>query len=287
MRMKKFHSSPFRYINKVVLRVVDLERSIGFYQKMMGLKILWEEKGRVGLSADGVQPLLELVRPEDAIPKQPRRTGLYHYALLLPHRSQLGLFLKHMRDNNYPIIGGSNHGVSEAVYLQDPDDHGIEVYVDTDSRNWKWEGGQVDMVTHPLDYSGLLEEAGDGHWTGMPKETIIGHIHLHVANLNDAKAFYMDGLGFDLVMELGGSALFLSSGGYHHHIGLNIWNGVGAAPLPKNAAGLAYYTLLFPDDQARRDTIARLRERKDPVMEKDGEFYTKDPSGNVIRLLIP
>lgn len=283
--MKKFHEYPNRFVTEIVLKVEDLKRSLDFYKDIIGFKVLDRKEKEVTLSADGSTPLVTLIQPEDVIKKIPRRSGLYHFALLLPDRLHLGLFLKNINDKNYPIIGGSNHGVSEAIYLQDPDDNGIEVYTDIDSSKWTWKGNQVEMVTEPLDYKGLLEETGDNKWNGISKETIIGHIHLHVDDLDKAREFYIKGLGFDEVMEMGSSALFLSSGGYHHHIGLNTWNGRGAEPLPQNSAGMKYYTIKLPSKDTINDAMDRLRKLGFNVMEEDDHFYAKDPSGNFIRLV--
>lgn len=284
--MSRFHNKNNIFANQIVLKVVDIEKSIKFYTEIMGFKILDRKEKEVNLTADGINPIITIVEPNNVIPKLPRRTGLYHFALLLPSRFHLGLFLKHLRDTEYPIIGGSHHGVSEAIYLEDPDENGIEVYRDIDSKEWKRDGNQVNMVTDPLDYKGIIEEAGEEKWNEIPKETIIGHIHLHVGDLDEAKRFYCNGLGFDLVMKMANSALFISSGGYHHHIGLNIWNGKNAPALPDNAAGMKYYTLVFPDIDTREDKINNLKSLGYSVIEEDNSIFTKDPSNNLIKIIV-
>lgn len=284
--MSRFHNKNNIFANQIVLKVVDIEKSIKFYTEIMGFKILDRKEKEVNLTADGINPIITIVEPNNVIPKLPRRTGLYHFALLLPSRFDLGLFLKHLRGTEYPIIGGSHHGVSEAIYLEDPDENGIEVYRDIDSKEWKRNGNQVNMVTDPLDYKGIIEEAGEEKWNEVPKETIIGHIHLHVGDLDEAKRFYCNGLGFDLVMKIANSALFISSGGYHHHIGLNIWNGKNAPALPDNAAGMKYYTLVFPDIDTREDKINNLKSLGYSVIEEDNSIFTKDPSNNLIKLVV-
>ncbi|NLJ99438.1 MAG: VOC family protein [Tissierellia bacterium] len=284
--MLKFHGEDNIFIREIRLKVLDIERSMEFYTKIMGLKILESKKKEIRFTADGINPILTIIKPSDVVPKIPRRTGLYHFALLLPSRKDLGLFLNHIKGNDYPIIGGSNHGVSEAVYLQDPDDNGIEVYVDTDSNLWKGKDNQIVMATDPLDFNSVIDEAGEARWTEIPKNTIIGHIHLHVGDLEKAKNFYCDGLGFDLVMKMSNSALFLSSGGYHHHIGLNIWNGINAPALPDNSAGLEYYTLVFPDGLTRENSITNLKQMGYDIFEKDSHVFTKDPSNNLIELTV-
>lgn len=283
--MSKYHEKPNIFVSQIKLKVVDIEKSIEFYTKIMGFNILNREDKEVILTADGINPIITIVEPENVVPKLPRRTGLYHFALLLPSRFHLGLFLKHIREEGYPIIGGSNHGVSEAVYLEDPDENGIEIYRDIDSKEWKRNGNQINMVTDPLDYNGIILDTGEEKWNGIPKETIIGHIHLHVGDLDEAKRFYCDGLGFDLVMKMANSALFISSGGYHHHIGLNIWNGRNAQPLPDNSAGMKYFTIMFPHIATRKNTINNLRDLGYVVIE-DNDIFVRDPSNNLIKLIV-
>lgn len=284
--MSKFHTRDVMHPTEIVLKIEDINKSKEFYQEIMGFKILKDNGKEVILTTDSNTPIITLVQPNDVIPKLPRRTGLYHFAILLPDRIQLGLFLKHISAKGYPIIGGSNHGVSEAIYLEDPDNNGIEVYADTNVKTWKWEQDRINMTTLPLDYKGLIADTKDLKWQGIPEDTIMGHIHLHVADLNEAKRFYVDGLGFDLVMDMANSALFISSGGYHHHLGLNIWNGRGSRPLPENSVGMKYYNIRFPREEIRQDKINRLRELNYEVFEEEGEIFTKDPSDNLIKLVI-
>lgn len=284
--MSRFHMKPNKFITQIVLKVEDLERSTEFYKDILGLKVLNTREKEAILTADGATPLVTIIQPDDIIPKLPRRTGLYHFALLLPSRFYLGLFLKHIRNRKYPIIGASNHGVSEAIYLEDPDGNGIEVYADIPTSQWNKKDGKIDMFTKPLDYVNLINETGESQWEGAPPETIIGHIHLHVGDLVSAKNFYIDGLGFDLVMEIPNSAVFLSTGGYHHHMGLNIWNGKNALPLPDNSAGMKYYTMMLPDAQSRQSTIDNLRSMGYEIVQRESKIFAKDPSSNLIELVI-
>lgn len=284
--MTNFHSKPNIFINELVLKVIDIERSIKFYTDIMGLSIIKKVKKEAILTADGFNPILTLIEPEGVIPKIPKRTGLYHFAVLLPSRYDLGIFIKNIKDGWYPIVGGSNHGVSEAIYLDDPDGNGIEVYRDLDNTEWDTKGDRINMVSEPLDYEGLIKLAGEDKWNKTPLDTIIGHIHLHVGDLDKAREFYCDGLGFDLAMEAGTSAIFLSTGGYHHHIGLNIWNGRNVEPLPDNSVGMKYYTLQFPDDASRDNKINNLRNLGYQVIKEDKDIFTKDPSKNIIKLTI-
>lgn len=284
--MSGFHEKPNKFINYIVLKVQDINRSKNFYKKIMGFKILKERNTEVTLTVDGFTPLITLIQPEDVIPKLPRKTGLYHFAILLPNRLDLGLFLKNIKDNNYPLIGGSNHGVSEAIYLEDPDDNGIEIYVDTDKLTWDWEANRVNMTNKTLDINGLLDEAKDKNSYGLAPNTIIGHIHLHVSDLIQSERFYKEGLGYDLVSSIPNQALFFSSGGYHHHVAINIWNGKGSSPLAENSAGMKYYSIVFPNVEERQKTIDNLNNLGYEVIEEKDEIFTEDPSGNKIKLIV-
>lgn len=284
--MSKYHMSPNIYVNEIMLKVVDIKKSKEFYTNIMGFKILKEDEKRVVFSADGKNPIVTIVEPENPIPKPPRRTGLYHFAILLPSRKDLGLLLNHFKENNYPIVGGAYHGVSEAVYLQDVDNNGIEVYRDLDDSLWDRENGEIRMVTEPLNYKEIMELAEGEKWHGIPEGTIIGHIHLHVSDLDEAKRFYCDGLGFNLITSMGDSAIFLSSGGYHHHIGLNTWQGKGALPLPENSAGMKYFSLVFPNEEIRGEKIKNLRELGYEVIENAEGIFVKDSSENLIKLAV-
>lgn len=284
--MSKFHSAPNIFVTQIHLKVQDIERALEFYQDIMGFKVLKREERLTVLTADGVTPLVTIEQPTDVIAKQPRRTGLYHFAILLPTRVSLGLFLKNIIKRKYPIIGGSNHGVSEAVYLQDPDDNGIEVYVDTELDTWKWHNESVEMVNSPIDYEGIIAESGDREWEGIPPETIMGHIHLHVADLNESKIFYIKGLGFDLIQEMQNTAVFTSSGGYHHHIAFNTWNGKGAKALPDNSVGMKYYSLIFPDENFRAKAIEKLATLGFTTTHTEDKIFVKDPSENLIEFQV-
>lgn len=182
-------------------------------------------------------------------------------------------------------FGSSDHLVSEALYLEDPDGNGIEIYNDRDPSEWTWFEDEVAMTVDPLDFERLLKNAVAGEkWTGMPKETVMGHIHLHVSELEKTEQFYVEGLGFDVVNRYGGQALFLSTGKYHHHIAVNIWNGIGAPRPPESSVGLESYTLVFPNEEAINETIANLEKIGATVTEENGRLFTYDPSKNRIEL---
>ncbi|WP_249871482.1 VOC family protein [Oceanobacillus saliphilus] len=281
---KKFFEKPTIYVGEVNINVTNLERSVTFYKDFMGFKVLSQEESKAVMTADGKTPILTLKQPENVLPKAERTTGLYHFAILLPSRKDLATFLKHIiqATNGQMRLGASDHYVSEALYFDDPDGNGIEVAHDRDSSEWNWSDNQVSMATEALDGDGLLAEAED-NWKGMPEDTVMGHIHLHVANLESTRKFYVDGLGFDVVTEYPG-ALFTSHNGYHHHIGLNVWNGTGAPKPAQNSVGLNWFTLNFPDEETRKSTIEKLNAAGASVKAEKDHYATEDPSGNTILL---
>ncbi|REK57295.1 MAG: glyoxalase [Thermobacillus sp.] len=283
--MVGFHQAPCTYVGQVSLKVLDLERALRFYREVIGFKVLAQTGASATLTADGRTALLTVERPDDAAPKQGRTTGLYHFALLLPTRTDLARIVKHFARIGLRI-GSSDHLVSEALYLSDPDGNGIEIYRDRDPSEWNWKRGEVEMAVDPLDFRDLLAAGDDKPWDGLPAGTLMGHIHLHVSELGPAERFYVDGLGFEVVNRFGAQALFLSTGGYHHHIGLNTWNGVGAPGPAANSVGLKSFTLIYPDEAARDRAVLNLRNLGVDVAEQDGAFAASDPSGNRILMKI-
>ena len=281
-----FHREPNTFISQLHLKVTNLERSLAFYQEVIGLKLLNQTNQTADLTADGKTVLVSIEQPGDVIPKQGRTTGLYHFALLLPTRADLGRLLKHFLQARYPLQGASDHLVSEAIYLADPDGNGIEVYADRPASNWSWSNGEVEMATVALDAEDLLAAGEGSEWDGLPAGTIMGHIHLHVSELQKTEEFYTKGLGFEVVTRYGGQALFISTGKYHHHIGLNTWNGLGAPPASENSAGMESYTMVFPNEEKRNQIISQLKQMGATVTEENGTFMTADPSGNRIQLAI-
>lgn len=282
----KFHRKPITYVNHVAIKVTDLERSLKFYQEMIGFDILERTEKTAKLTTDGKRNLLSLEQPDGVLPKQGRTTGLYHFAILLPKKEDLANIVAHFLENNIRF-GSSDHLVSEALYLYDPDGNQMEIYIDRDSSEWNWNGEEVVMAVDPLDFERLLEyRSPNKKWTRLPKDTLIGHIHLHVSELKKTEEFYVKGLGMDVVNRFGGQALFLSYGKYHHHVAVNTWNGVGApAPAP-NSAGLESFTLLFDNEEVLAKTISHLKQIDANVAEEEGTFVTTDPSGNRIKLVI-
>lgn len=281
-----FHVKPVTYVGEVGLKVLDLKEMIRFYKEIIGFEVLKETENTAVLGAGG-QALLKLEAGNGIIPKNQRYAGLYHFAILLPDRKELGKMLLHLHNNGVGI-GSSDHLVSEALYLSDPEGNGIEIYRDREPEEWDWNGSQVVMAVDPVDAAGLVKaaEASGEVFQGLPAGTVMGHIHLHVSDLVKAKDFYVNGLGFEVVSSLGGQALFLADQKYHHHIGLNVWNGIGIPALPENAAGLGYYTLVLENEEKRKATVSQLRDFGAEVEMQGDLVEVKDPAGNTIRLTV-
>ena len=281
--MEGFHQKPNIYVGEVNLKVKDLEKALTFYQNIMGFQVLEKTDRKAALSTDGKTPLVTLEQPENVIPKEGRMSGLYHFAILLPSRADLSVFLRHFLGTGYGL-GAADHYVSEALYITDPDGNGIEVYRDRPSKEWTWKDGLVDMATEELDGNSILAES-DAEWKGLPSGTVMGHIHLHVGDLQKAEEFYTKGLGFEVVSHYP-QAVFLSTGRYHHHIAINTWQGVGAPTPPQNSVGLNWYTLVFPDEATREKTLQQLQQLGSSVQKETEYYVVSDPSGNQIRLVL-
>ncbi|MFE6167467.1 VOC family protein [Viridibacillus arvi] len=280
----KYHSKPDIFVSHVKIKVENLERSLKYYQEVIGFKILEQTETSARLTTDGKTSLLSIEQPENVVPKQGRTTGLYHFALLLPYRSDLANIVNHFIENGIRI-GSSDHLVSEALYLVDPDGNEIEIYVDRDPAEWDWNNGEVAMSVDPLNFEDLLANGKqDQPWEGLPNDTVMGHIHLHVSELKKTEEFYTKGLGFEVVNRYGDQALFISTGKYHHHIGLNTWNGVGAPPPPANSVGLELFILTLPNEDVRNHVVSNLKNIGASVIEEKDSFITHDPSGNRIQL---
>lgn len=285
MQMNTFHAEPNIYAQKIDLKVTNLQTSLRFYQDILGFQVLHQSKHEVSLSADGNQTSVQLHAPEGLQKKELRRTGLYHFAILLPTRNDLAKIIRHFIKVNYPLQGASDHDVSEALYLADPDGNGIEIYADRPKTSWDWRGEEVVMGTNALDVQSIMSEWDGNEWNGMPNETIMGHIHLHVNNIEEAKTFYCEGLGFEVVTHYGNQALFISTGKYHHHIGLNIWNGTMAVAPSANSVGMAFYTLVFPKNKLEQ-AVERLQAMNIEVERQADSYMVSDPAGNNIKLVV-
>lgn len=255
-----------------------------YYQEIIGFDVLEKTDSTAKLTTDGKTSILSLEQPEGITPKQSRTTGMYHFALLLPKKKDLANFVVHLSENGVEI-GAADHSVSEALYIKDPDGNEIEIYIDRHPDQWSWSGDQVAMTTDPLNFQELITHRIPGEsWQGLPEDTIMGHIHLHVADLKKTEEFYVDGLGFDVVLQFGSQALFLSSAKYHHHIGVNTWNGAGAPKPAENSVGMESVQFVYNDEEAIQATIANLEKIGATVTKEDDRILTYDPSGIRIEL---
>ena len=247
------------HIGQVTLTVRDLERSVPFYRDVLGFREA-KRDGRTSLLGAGGPVLIELHEHTSAVPKPRRTTGLYHFAILVPSRAALGRSLRRLSEKRWPLSGAADHLVSEALYLDDPDGLGIEIYRDRPRAEWPISNGQLAMATDPLDLQGVHDEPGaESPWAGLDPGTVIGHVHLQVPHLDTAEQLYCARVGFEPTVRGYPGALFVAAGGYHHHLGLNTWTGIGAPPPPENAVGLRSFTIesneiaaaQFVDDDTR------------------------------------
>jgi catechol 2,3-dioxygenase len=233
-------------IGRVRLRVADLARVRGYYERTIGLQALKEDGDTVTLGADS--PLVELVGEPEAQPAPPGSTGLFHLAILVPSRPELARSIQRVVGSGERFTGASDHFVSEALYLRDPEGNGIEIYRDRPRDEWEYEpDGQLRMGTVALDLQDVVREMPRDEDHGMPDGTVMGHVHLHVSDLGEAEAFYVDRLGLEVTVRGYPGALFVSHDGYHHHIGLNTWQGAHGPVPPPGSRGLIDYELFLPD----------------------------------------
>ncbi len=278
--------SPGMTLGAVHLTVLDLDRSVGYYETAVGLETLERRNGGATLGV-AAAPLLELVEVPGA-PPATGYTGLYHFALLVPERVDLARWLAHAARDRVSLTGLSDHFVSEAIYLTDLDGHGIEIYQDRPRETWE---GRVAarMTTLPLDVDSLFAELADPAsepFDGLPAGTLMGHVHLRVAELAGIIGFYRDALGLGLMAQLGRQAAFLSAGGYHHHIGANTWESRGAPAPPEGSAALRHATLVLPSADERRGVLERAAAAgAAPEQTAAGPMLT-DPSGNRLVLTV-
>jgi catechol 2,3-dioxygenase len=279
-------------LGPVHLQVADLARSLAFYQTILGLQVLQREGPHALLGAHDSDTLLLMLHERAGARAAPSRgrLGLFHFAILLPDRPSLGRFVRHLADSG-AASGAADHLVSESVYLQDPDNLGIEVYADRSRDTWRRVGRQLMMGTEPLDLAGLERAAGAWLWTGMPRGTVMGHVHLHVGELATASAFFSDGVGLDVTVWDYPGALFFAASGYHHHLGANTWAGRNAQPPAEDDAQLLEWTIELPDGTALASLADNLARAGYPVARVDQNgaepaLLTRDPWGSRLRVWV-
>jgi len=279
-------------LGPVRLQIADLARSVDYYERVLGFRAVDRGSDRASLAAHGDATVLIELRELRGARAVPRRgmLGLYHYAILLPNRAALGRFVAHLAELGV-YAGMSDHLVSEALYLTDPDGLGIEVYADRPRSGWKHENRQLTMATNPLDVPSLVAAANGERWSGMPRGTIVGHVHLYVADIDQAEAFYHQALGFDKMVWSYPGALFLSAGGYHHHLGTNTW-AAGAPPAGENDARLLEWTVIVPSLEDAASAARSIAASGYPVEASQGgvdrpahSWIATDPWGTKLRLV--
>jgi catechol 2,3-dioxygenase len=276
------------------LQVADLARAVSFYKELVGFKEIDRHNETTILSATGKLPAhILLTARAGAKSKPPHTTGLYHIAIRFPNRRELSRVFRRLLEPAWPFQGFADHLVSEALYLADPDDNGVELYTDRPREQWRWHNAAVEMATNPLDVDQLLRESENdtAPWNGVHPDTDIGHVHLHVSELQKAEAFYHGVLGFDVTQRSYPGALFVSAGGYHHHIGLNIWAGKGAPPPPPEAVGLLSFAINLPDEKTLEILKKRLHsaglsfDDKSDLMNRPS-ILTRDQDGNSVEIVV-
>jgi catechol 2,3-dioxygenase len=273
------------HLGRVRLQVADLDRSLVFYEEVLGLRVIKRDSESASLGPHGEDhEIVHLHRLSSARPV-PRRglLGLYHFAILLPDRASLGRFIAHLGEIG-AYAGMSDHFVSEAVYLTDPDGLGIEVYADRPRDAWRYDERQLYMTTNHLDVDDVVRSAGGTKWTGMPAGTVLGHVHLYVDDIAKAEAFYHDALGFDKVVWSYPGALFMSAGGYHHHLGTNTW-ARGAPAATNEDARLLEWEIVVPSSKDAEEAAKHVEASGYAVSAAGGGWILTDPWGTSLRLV--
>lgn len=291
--MSAFRLPPDTKIGHVRLRVADLARVLGFYRDLIGLREIERGGSTCRLSADGSEPaLLTLTEESSASPRPERTTGLYHFAVLLPSRPELARACARLRQEGWPIHGASDHGVSEALYLADPEDNHVELYADRPRELWPRSGDRIAMRTDSLDLDDLLRETdGSGsRWSGIHPKTTVGHVHLNVSRLSATEEFYHNTLGFDVTQRDYPGALFLSAGGYHHHVAGNVWAGIGIPPPPPEARGLVWFSVHVSDREAFevikvRAATAGVEVDRSEADQPSSRILIRDPDSNGVEIV--
>lgn len=275
----KFSIDPKTTVGQVTVGVADLDMMTAYYQNLIGLDVI-ERDGKTAVLGKDNAPIVNLeARPNGKQYKE--ATGLYHLAILVPTRPDLGQWLRHyVQKTGQMIDGAGDHFVSEALYLSDPEGNGLEIYWDRPRDQWDYEpNGQVRMGTAAVDLPSLVEGANPAPFSGMVSGTTLGHVHLQVHNISQATAFYANLIGLDFMVGMP-TATFLSAGGYHHHIGGNVWHSNNASPPPAGSLGLINYSFVLPSDESRTAVLNHLDNQNIAVEKFGDDFIVQDPSGN-------
>ncbi len=284
MSTKNFEIDTDLEIGLTTLNVKDLKGMVRYYEDVIGLSVVDEDYGSMTLGiAATKRPLLRLINKRDgqAYPQSP---GLFHIAFLLPTRADLGHWLRHFAQTRQ-LDGAGDHLVSEALYLTDPEGNGIEIYWDRPRSEWTTDtDGKIQMDTLRVDFGSLIAEAPTAPFTKLPAGTVMGHIHLQVDDVNNAQAFYHSVLGFETAAFISNQAGFFGAGGYHHHIGANVWKSRGAGPRPADALGLDRFELIFSSQQKLDEVVEQLKSADVPYDQIGRAIEVIDPAGNKIIL---
>ena len=273
------------HIGAIALKVHNLDRLTAFYRDVLGLSVLDQAKDGAVLGAGGVS-FVHLEYQPNTKPDDTRTAGLYHTAFLMPTRGDLARWILHVARNKVPITGASDHEVSEAIYLDDPEGNGVEVYVDRPPETWTWSNGLVRMKTERLDIEDLVRAAaGATDYATAPGGLRVGHIHLRVGDVATAELFYRDAIGLTVTRGGRNGASFMSSGHYHHHIAGNVWHSAGAGQRDEDRAGLSWFSLEAADPAAFDAAKSRLAQANIPVAVTPSGIETTDPWGTRLRIV--
>ncbi len=277
--------TPLR-IGAVGLTVRDLDRMAGYYTELLGLAVLERDTTHARLGTPGGLILLELQHRPDALPDDEREAGLYHTAFLMPTRADLARWILHVAKNRTPVSGASDHDVSEAIYLDDPEGNGVEVYSDRFPEKWRRDGKHIFQKTDPLDIEAIVREVDPATavYVSAPEGLRVGHIHLRVGDVAEAERFYCNAAGLEITRTRAG-ATFMSSGGYHHHVGANVWHSPRAGRRDPARAGLAWFEMEAADEETLAAARARAESAGAPVTPGARGFDTADPWGTAIRFV--
>lgn len=274
-------------LGAVYIKVTNLEQSVWFYEEVVGLRALNRKQNIVEFGTIDNETLL-IIEADPNFKRVPPQShsGLYHFAILLPDRASLGLSLRNLAKHNVPV-GQGDHEVSEALYLNDPDGNGIEIYTDRPKHTWhRKPNGDYRMGTDPVDVDGLLAASEGLPWQGLPSGTVIGHVHFHVGDLEVAQQFYCEVLGFERTSTYGNQALFIAAGGYHHHIGLNTWAGGNARSAPEDAVGIKYFTIILPDTAELNRVVDRIKQANIDYKQEENQVMLEAPFGVGVKLTV-